>query len=110
GAFGKIRTPETTRHLQTFLLATQEHPDTRTAIGEALLSLGRADSAVGRAAAAHWATSPDAELRWRAAWSLGHVWDAGRTSLLLTLAKDPSGEVRSWAIRYLAWEPRDPLS
>ncbi len=110
GAFGKIRTPETTAHLETFLLAARVGPDTRTAIGEALLSIGRARPAPAIAVAARWARSPDPELRWRATWSLGPVSDTSRTTLLLMLAKDPSGEVRHWAIRHLGWDPKDSLS
>jgi cyclophilin family peptidyl-prolyl cis-trans isomerase/HEAT repeat protein len=109
GAFGKIRTPETTRHLETFLLGVKASPTTKTAIGEALLSIGRAIPAPTSAAAARWVTSRNPELRWRATWSLGRVVGVRRNALLRTLANDPSGEVRSWATGYLAWNREDSL-
>ena len=110
GAFGKIRTPETTRHLETFLLRAKTSLRTKTAIGEALLSIGRASPAPTSAAAARWATSTDPELRWRATWSLRRGLGVRRTALLFTLAKDPSGDVRSWATGNLAWDRDDSLS
>ena len=52
-----------------------------------------------------WATSPDVEVRWQAAWALFRPRDPAAVPHLLELSKDKSAEVRYWAVRGLAPAP-----
>jgi cyclophilin family peptidyl-prolyl cis-trans isomerase/HEAT repeat protein len=78
--------------------------ETRTAapvIGEALLSWGRFTGPSDLGPVVRWIASPDAELRWRAAWALFRPRDPAAAPHLLKASHDESAEVRSWAVRGL---------
>ena len=70
-------------------------------VGEALLSIGRFPTGGDIAPILRWTTSPDVEIRWRAAWALFRSRDAGAVKELMRLSADPSPEVRFWAVRGL---------
>lgn len=101
GAFGKIRTPDTRARLSRYLNAAAQNANTAPVVAEALLSIGRHSTRGDLSGIERWAKSPDAEIRWRAAWSLFRPRDPAAFPDLLELAKDPSPEVRYWATRGL---------
>ncbi len=101
-AFGKIRTADTRAHLAKYLTAAKESPSAKSAIGEALLSIGRFRDRADLTPITRWTKSRDAEIRWRAAWALLRPRDPAAVPALAALAVDPSPEVRYWALRGLA--------
>jgi HEAT repeat protein/cyclophilin family peptidyl-prolyl cis-trans isomerase len=101
-SLGKIRTPEARAALATFLSAAPVAKTPAEIIGEALLSIGRFTGRDSLEPITRWATSPDVEIRWRAAWALFRPRDPGALPYLMTLAEDASPEVRFWAVRGLA--------
>jgi cyclophilin family peptidyl-prolyl cis-trans isomerase/HEAT repeat protein len=101
-SLGKIRTPEARAALAAFLSAPPVTTMPAEIIGEALLSIGRFTGRDDLVPIARWATSPDVEIRWRAAWALFRPRDPGALQYLMTLAEDASPEVRFWAVRGLA--------
>ena len=100
-ALGKIRTPETRTALDRFLRSANEQPTRSAVIGEALLSMGRQTSRGDLASILRWTRSTDEDVRWRATWALFRPRDPAAVPELLRLSNDPSGHVRSWAIRGL---------
>ncbi len=100
-ALGKVKTPAARAVLARFLSTAAATPRTRGAIGEALLSIGRSTTRGDLAPITRWTTSRDEQIRWRAAWALFRPRDPAAVSALLTLSNDPSGTVRSWAVRAL---------
>ena len=101
GAFGKIRTTDTRYRLLTYLRAAAPTAATAPVVGEALLSIGRHRERGGVSTIAQWATNPDLDIRWRATWALFRPRDPAAMRALLSLADDPSPEVRYWAVRSL---------
>ena len=101
GAFGKIRTTDTRARLSRYLNTAAQNANTVPVVAEALLSIGRHAERGDISGIERWAKSPDAEIRWRAAWSLLRPRDPAAFPDLLELAKDPSPEVRYWATRGL---------
>lgn len=101
GAFGKIRTSDTRLRLSLFLGDVPVSPRSAPIVAEALLSIGRHRERGEIASIVRWAQSADVELRWRAAWALFRPRDPAAIPDLLQLAKDPSPEVRFWAVRGL---------
>ena len=101
GAFGKIRTSDTRLRLALYLNDAVPGPKSAAAVAEALLSIGRHRDRGDITSIARWAASPDDELRWRAAWALFRPRDPIAIPELLQLSKDPSPEVRFWAVRGL---------
>ena len=57
-----------------------------------------------------WTKSRDEEIRWRATWALFRPRDPAAVSELLALSSDPSGLVRSWAVRGLSKPQADSAS
>jgi len=71
------------------------------ALAEALLSIGRSTARGDIAPIVRWTRSSSEELRWRATWALFRPRDPAAVAPLLVLSSDPSGLVRSWAVRGL---------
>ncbi len=101
GALGKIRTAETREQLATYLRTANATPAAAPVVAEALLSIGRHRTRGDLHAIVRWATSPDLDIRWRAAWALFRPRDPAAVPSLLALADDPSPDVRFWAMRGL---------
>lgn len=101
GAFGKIRTSDTRLRLALYLNDAEPGPKTAAVVSEALLSIGRHRDRGDIRSVARWAASPDAEIRWRAAWALFRPRDPVAIPELLQLSRDPSPDVRFWAVRGL---------
>jgi peptidyl-prolyl cis-trans isomerase B (cyclophilin B) len=68
-------------------------------VGEALLSIGRFGNSGDIAPVARFTTSPNLEVRWRAAWALVRAGNPAAMPSLVKLAADPSAEVRYWVVR-----------
>src|SRR5687768_4222195 len=100
-ALGKIRTPEARTALAAYLTSADGSSVTSAVVGEALLSLGRFTAREDIAPIVKWATSPDAEVRWRATWALYRPRNPAAVPWLLKLTEDSSPEVRFWAARGL---------
>ena len=109
-ALGKIQAPESRAALTRYLSETPTAKPPAPVVGEALLSLGRFRDETGDLAAIlRWTTSPDPEIRWRAAWALFRVGNPAAVPPLLGLAADRSPDVRFWAVRGLRpYEGVDP--
>jgi len=101
-ALGKIRTPEARVALAKYLSAAPASAAAAPAVGEALLAIGRFTTREDLAPIVRWATSPNVEIRWRAAWALFRPRDPAAVPHLLKLCDDASAEVRFWAMRGLA--------
>jgi peptidylprolyl isomerase len=101
-ALGKIQTPEARAALAKYLTAATHSAASAPTIGEALLSIGRFTDKGDIAPIVRWSTSPDVEVRWRAAWALFRPRDPAAGSHVLKLAGDESAEVRHWAVRGLS--------
>lgn len=99
-ALGKIRVPEARAALATYLSGAPMTAAAAPVVGEALLSFGRFGPG-DIAPIVKWLASPNAEVRWRAAWALFRPRDAAAVPHLLRLAADRSPEVRFWAVRGL---------
>jgi len=102
GAFGKIRTSDSRLRLSLYLGDVAVSPRTAPVVAEALLAIGRHRDRGSIASIVRWAQSADVELRWRAAWALFRNRDPASIPDLMALAKDPSPEVRMWAVRGLS--------
>jgi HEAT repeat protein/cyclophilin family peptidyl-prolyl cis-trans isomerase len=100
-ALGKLKTAGAREVLAHFLSTTAATPRTNAAIGEALLSIGRSSARGDLAPILRWTTARDEEIRWRATWALFRPRDPAAVPTLLALSSDPSGLVRSWAVRAL---------
>jgi len=101
-ALGKIRTPEARVALAKYLSAAPASAAAAPAVGEALLAIGRFTTREDLAPIVRWVTSPNVEIRWRAAWALFRPRDPAAVPHLLKLCDDASAEVRFWAMRGLA--------
>ena len=109
-ALGKIRTAAAREALARYLTTASFSPRTAATIGEALLAIGRSTTRGDVAAIMRWTKSSNEEVRWRATWALFRPRDPTAVSELLRLSNDPSGLVRSWAIRGLTKPQADSAS
>ncbi|HXT17562.1 MAG TPA: HEAT repeat domain-containing protein [Gemmatimonadaceae bacterium] len=109
-ALGKIKTAAAREALARFLTRATAGPRSSDAIGEALLSIGRSTARGDIAPIMKWTTSADEEIRWRATWGLFRPRDPAAVPALLTLARDRSPLVRSWAVRALTKPQADSAS
>jgi HEAT repeat protein/cyclophilin family peptidyl-prolyl cis-trans isomerase len=110
GAFGKIRTGDTRARLVNYLKSAAPTAATAPTVREALLSVGRHRDRGDLSAIVRWATNPDVEIRWRAAWALFRPRDPAAVPYLYALADDPSADVRFWALRGLSGPRADSSS
>jgi HEAT repeat protein/cyclophilin family peptidyl-prolyl cis-trans isomerase len=106
-ALGKIRTPEAAATearaaLAKYLGAAPATSAAAPVVGEALLAIGRFPPGPDIAPIVRWTTSPNVEVRWRAAWALFRPRDPAAVQPLLRMTEDKSPEVRFWAMRGLA--------
>jgi HEAT repeat protein/cyclophilin family peptidyl-prolyl cis-trans isomerase len=100
-ALGKIRTPEARAALASYLANAPVTPASGRVAGEALLAIGRFTGREDLTPVVRWIAHRDAEVRWRAAWALFRPRDPAAIPHLMTLAGDPSADVRFWAVRGL---------
>jgi len=100
-ALGKIQAPEARAALARYLSTAPRTKQSAPVAGEALLSIGRFPPGGDLAPIVRWTSSPDVEVRWRAAWALFRSRDPAAIPHLLRLSRDPSGDVRFWAVRGL---------
>jgi HEAT repeat protein/cyclophilin family peptidyl-prolyl cis-trans isomerase len=100
-ALGKIKTTGAREILTRFLSGGIVDQRNSPALREALLAIGRSTARGDIAAIVRWTKSQDEEIRWRATWSLFRPRDPAALPTLLTMSRDTSGLVRSWAIRGL---------
>lgn len=108
-ALGKIRSPEAWTALATYLTNAQGSSVTSQIVNEALLSIGRFTDAPNSAPAdrkdiaplVKWSSSPDAGIRWHAAWALFRPRNPAAVPHLFRLSSDPDPEVRFWSMRGL---------
>ena len=108
-ALGKIQTPESRAALAQFLSSAPTTKRAAPVVGEALLSVGRFPPGADLAPIIRWTSSPDVETRWRATWALFRPRDPAALNELMRLSRDPSADVRSWAVRGLIVHPNvDP--
>ena len=103
-ALGKIRVPDARAALGTYLTNAPMTAVAAPVVGEALLSFGRLPPG-DIAPIVRWIASPNADVRWRAAWALFRPRDPAAVPHLLRLAADRSPEVRFWAVRGLLPAP-----
>lgn len=103
-ALGKIQAPDARAALAAYL-SSAATTTPASVVGEALLSIGRFPPGTDIAPIVRWSTSPDVEVRWRAAWALFRPRDPAALPELLRLSTDPSGDVRFWAVRGLIPHP-----
>jgi HEAT repeat protein/cyclophilin family peptidyl-prolyl cis-trans isomerase len=101
-ALGKMKTGASRAVLARFLSSATESSSTNDAIGESLLSIGRASTRGDLTPIYRWTTSTNEEIRWRATWALFRVRDPGAVQKLVELSSDRSALIRSWAVRGLA--------
>jgi HEAT repeat protein/cyclophilin family peptidyl-prolyl cis-trans isomerase len=99
---GKIKTARAREALARFLGTVEANPATNDAIGEALFGIGRSTARGDLSPILRWTTSPNDEIRWRAAWALFRPRDPAAVPRLIELSRDEASYVRSWAIRGLA--------
>jgi HEAT repeat protein/cyclophilin family peptidyl-prolyl cis-trans isomerase len=102
GALGKIRSTEARAALAAYLTAAPVSEASRPVVGDALLAFGRFMPPGDVTPIVRWTSSPDPEVRWRAAWALFRPRDSAAVPHLLRLADDKSADVRFWAVRGLA--------
>jgi len=101
-ALGKIHTPAARAALAKYLSTVREDDRTRPVIGEALFSIGHNPTRGDIAPIARFAASENEETRWHAAWALFRPRNPAAVPVLMQLVRnDPSGVVRSWAVRGL---------
>ncbi len=100
-ALGKIQAPESRAALAGYLLKAPLSANP-SVVGEALLSIGRFTGREDLAPMLRWTSAKDTGVRWRAAWALMRTRDLAAVPALLQLVKDPSADVRFWAVRGLA--------
>ena len=106
-ALGKIKTAAARAALAGFLTKGAVGSRDTPALREALLSIGRSTARGDIAPIVRWTTSTSAEIRWRATWSLFRPRDPAAVAVLLAMSKDPSPEVRTWAVRGLTLPQAD---
>ena len=100
-ALGKFQVPEARAALARYLGSVVPGSRSAPVVGEALLSIGRFVVREDLAPILRWTNSPDAELRWRAAWALFRPRDPAAAPHLFRLTNDQSADVRFWANRGL---------
>ena len=100
-ALGKVRTDEGRAALSSYLLKSPQRASEAVTAAEALLSLGRYTGKADLAPIIRWISSPNSEVRWRAAWALVRPGDAAAVPHLLKLVEDKVADVRMWAVRGL---------
>ncbi len=98
---GKIRTPEAGAALAAYLTKAVASKTVNPTVGEALLSYGRFTEPQDVTPIVRWITSPDVEVRWRAAWALFRPRNSAAVPHLLVLSRDRAPDVRFWAVRGL---------
>jgi HEAT repeat protein/cyclophilin family peptidyl-prolyl cis-trans isomerase len=106
-ALGKLRAPdaaavEARAALAKYLAAAPAATAAAPVVGEALLAIGRFPPGADLAPILRWTSSPNVEVRWRAAWALFRPRDPAAVQPLLRMTEDRSPEVRFWAMRGLA--------
>jgi cyclophilin family peptidyl-prolyl cis-trans isomerase/HEAT repeat protein len=102
-ALGKLRHAQARDALQALLsFAPTSGPGVRQAVGPALLAIWRQPRPTPVDAVARWLDSPDAELRWRAAYALGRRAEPAATAALYRNLRDPDPMVRSMVARSLS--------
>ena len=109
-ALGKIKTAGAREVLARYLMRANVAANTRDAIGEALLAIGRSTARGDIAPIVRFTSSPDEEIRWRATWALFRPRDPAAVAELLRLSRDRSALVRSWAVRGLVKSQADSAS
>jgi cyclophilin family peptidyl-prolyl cis-trans isomerase/HEAT repeat protein len=101
-ALGKIRHPQARAALERLLTnAPREGAGVREAVGMALLAIWRQGRPLPVDAIIPWLRSPDAELRWRAAYALARRGEPRATAALFPFAADADALVRSFVARGL---------
>lgn len=100
-ALGKIKTAGARDVLARFLMRGIIDQRNTPALREALLSIGRSTARGDLEPIIRWTQSQIEEIRWRATWSLFRPHDPAAVPALLTMSRDPSPLVRSWAVRGL---------
>ncbi|MBV9109077.1 MAG: HEAT repeat domain-containing protein, partial [Gemmatimonadetes bacterium] len=101
-ALGKMPTAGGKGTVEGFLAgAPPRGAGVQRAVGEALLAVWRFPRPMNVAAVAKWLSSPDPELRWRAAYALSRRADPQATTALARVATDADPLVRSFAMRGL---------
>ena len=100
-ALGKFQAPEARAALARYLGSVAPNSRSAPVVGEALLSIGRFTVREDLAPILRWTKSPEAELRWRAAWALFRPRDPAAAPHLFELTSDRSADVRFWAVRGL---------
>jgi peptidylprolyl isomerase len=100
-ALGKFQAPEARAALARYLGSVAQRPRSAPVVGEALLSIGRFNVREDLKPIVRWASSPDPEVRWRAAWALFRPRDPAAAPHLFRLTNDQSADVRFWAVRGL---------
>ncbi len=101
-ALGKIRTPEARAGLAQFLGGVTYASAPASAVGEALLAIGRFAPGDDIMPIVRWVSAADVEVRWRTAWALFRTQDPAALPHLLKLVDDSAPAVRFWAVRGLA--------
>lgn len=109
-ALGKFPVPEARAALARYLLAAAQPSRSADVVGEALLSIGRFPAGGDLAPVLRWTGATDGEIRWRAAWALFRPRDPAAFPELLRLSRDPSAEVRFWAMRGLTPPAADAVN
>jgi HEAT repeat protein/cyclophilin family peptidyl-prolyl cis-trans isomerase len=109
-ALGKMKTAAARETLARYLTRVNLAANTRDAIGEALLAIGRSTARGDIASIVRFTSSADEEIRWRATWALFRPRDPAAVGELLRLSSDKSPLVRSWASRGLTKSQADSAS
>jgi HEAT repeat protein/cyclophilin family peptidyl-prolyl cis-trans isomerase len=99
-ALGKMKSAGAREVLARFLSRGTVGLRNTPAIREALLSIGRTPRG-DIAPIVRWTKSASEEVRWRATWSLFRPRDPAAVAALVSLSRDRSPLVRSWAVRGL---------
>lgn len=96
-ALGKARSAAGLRALHHLLASADER--VAEPVGSALLAAWRFPRPAELGPIFRWTRSPDAGLRWRAAYALTRRPTPSATSVLLDLVRDPDVRVRAFAVR-----------
>jgi HEAT repeat protein/cyclophilin family peptidyl-prolyl cis-trans isomerase len=99
-ALGKLKTARAREALARFLSSASLSKRTTQAIAEALYSIGRTPRG-DLAPIIRFANSSNEEIRWHAAWALFRPRDPAAISMLMSIARDKSADVRLWSVRAL---------
>jgi len=99
-ALGKLKTARAREALARFLSSASLSKRTTQAIAEALYSIGRTPRG-DLAPIIRFANSSNEEIRWHAAWALFRPRDPAAISMLMSITRDKSADVRLWSVRAL---------